>query len=228
MADGSRILLVEDDALLAREIVRALERDNWPIDHVGSLAEAFEAIIQFPYRAVLLDRRLPDGDGIGLIPAAKSRPSPPSIIVLTARDDLADRVEGLDAGADDYLVKPFALEELLARLRAACRRPGQSARPSPIEVARLCFDPATREVLVGTRPIVVPRRELALLELLVRRAGRVVQRGHLESELYGLDVEVSANALEALVSRLRRRLEEEVAGVEIRLVRGVGYMLQPC
>jgi DNA-binding response OmpR family regulator len=228
MADGSRILLVEDDVLLAREIVRALERDNWPIDHVGSLGEAFEAIIQFPYRAVLLDRRLPDGDGIGLIPAAKSRPSPPSIIFLTARDDLADRVEGLDAGADDYLVKPFALEELLARLRAACRRPGPGTRPRQMEVARLCYDPTTREVLVGKRPIVVPRRELALLELLVQRAGRVVQRGHLESELYGLDIEVSANALDALVSRLRRRLDDEDAGVEVRLVRGVGYMLRPC
>lgn len=228
MADGSRVLLVEDDHPLAREIVRALERDNWPIDHVGSLGDAFEAVIRFPYRAVLLDRRLPDGDGIGLIPAAKSRPAPPVIIFLTARDDLADRVEGLDAGADDYLVKPFALEELLARLRAACRRPGKPTRPRPIEVARLCFDPATREVLVGKRPIVVPRRELALLELLVQRAGRVVQRGHLESELYGLDVEVSANALDALVSRLRRRLDDEDAGVELRLVRGVGYLLQPC
>jgi two-component system OmpR family response regulator len=92
----------------------------------------------------------------------------------------------------------------------------------------LCFDPATREVLVGTRPIAVPRRELALLELLVRRAGRVVQRGHVEAELYGLDVEVTANALDALVSRLRRRLEDEDAGVELRLVRGVGYLLQPC
>lgn len=228
MSDGSRVLLVEDDRLLAREIVRALERDNWPIDHVGSLAEAFEAIIQFPYRAVLLDRRLPDGDGIGLIPAAKSRPAPPVIIFLTARDDLTDRVEGLDAGADDYLVKPFALEELLARLRAACRRPGKATRPPLIEVASLCFDPATREVLVGKRPIAVPRRELALLELLVQRAGRVVQRVYLESELYGFDVEVSANALDALVSRLRRRLEDEDAGVELRLVRGVGYLLQPC
>jgi DNA-binding response OmpR family regulator len=228
MIDGSRILLVEDDDLLAREIVRALERDNWPIDHVGSLGEAFEAIIQFPYRAILLDRRLPDGDGIGLIPAAKSRASPPSIIFLTARDDLAARVEGLDAGADDYLVKPFAPEELLARLRAACRRPGPTSKPAPIEVGRLSYDPGSREVLVGGRPIVVPRRELALLELLVDRASRVVQRGHLESELYGLNVEVTTNALDALVSRLRRRLEEEDAGVELRLVRGVGYILQAC
>jgi DNA-binding response OmpR family regulator len=228
MADGSRILLVEDDPALAREIVRALEREHWPIDHVASLGEAFEAVIQFPYRAILLDRRLPDGDGIGLIPAAKSRASPPSIIFLTARDDITDRVEGLDAGADDYLVKPFALQELLARLRAACRRPEQAMRPAPIEVARLSYDPGTREFRAGGRAMAVPRRELALLELLVRRAGRVVQRGHLESELYGLDVEVSPNAMEALVSRLRRRLEEEDAGVELRTVRGVGYMLQPC
>lgn len=228
MPDGSRILLVEDDPALAGEIVRALERNQWPVDHVASLGEAFEAVIQFPYRAILLDRRLPDGDGIGLIPAAKSRASPPSIIFLTARDELADRVEGLDAGADDYLVKPFALEELLARLRAAFRRPGPSNRPAPIEVARLSWDPGTREVRAGGRSIALPGRELALLELLVRRAGRVVQRAHLESELYGLDVEVSANALEALVSRLRRRLEDEQCGVELRTVRGVGYMLQPC
>lgn len=228
MTDGSRILLVEDDDLLAREIVHALERDHWLIDHVGSLGEAFEAIIQFPYRVILLDRRLPDGDGIGLIPAVKSRASPPSIIFLTARDDVVDRVEGLDAGADDYLVKPFALQELLARLRAACRRPSQASRPALIEVARLSYDPGTREVRVGHRPIAVPRLELALLELLVRRASRVVQRGHLEMELYGLDQEVSANALDALISRLRRRLQEQDAGVELRLVRGVGYMLRSC
>ena len=228
MIDGSRILLVEDDPALAREIVRALERDHWPIDHVATLGEAFEAVIQLPYRAILLDRRLPDGDGIGLIPAAKSRACPPSIIFLTARDDVVDRVEGLDAGADDYLVKPFALEELLARLRAACRRPGQVSRPLPIEVARLSYDADSREVFAGGRAIAVPGRELALLEMLVRRTGRVVQRGHVESELYGFDVEVSANALDALVSRLRRRLEEEDAGVEIRTVRGVGYMLRPC
>ena len=228
MADGSRILLVEDDPALAREIVSALEREQWLVDHVASLGEAFEAIIQFPYRVILLDRRLPDGDGIGLIPAAKSRASPPSVIFLTARDDLADRVQGLDAGADDYLIKPFALEELLARLRATCRRSEPASRPAPIEVSRLAYDAHTREVRARGRPIVLPRRELALLELLVGRAGRVVQRTHLEAELYGLDVEVSNNALDALVSRLRRRLEEEDAGVELRTVRGVGYMLQPC
>jgi DNA-binding response OmpR family regulator len=228
MAEGVRILLVEDDPALAREIVRALDREHWPLDHVSSLADAFEAVIQYPYRVVLLDRALPDGDGIALVSAAKSRPSRPSIIFLTARDDIADRIEGLDAGADDYLVKPFALEELLARIRAACRRPLAGNRPDPIEVGCLSFDPATREVRIANRPLALPRRELALLELLVRRSGRVVQRTHLDAELYGFEAEVSANALEALVSRLRRRLEDAEAGLQLRTIRGVGYMLQPC
>ena len=228
MTEGLRILLVEDDPALAREIVRALEREHWPLDHVSSLADAFEAVIRFPYRAVLLDRTLPDGDGIGLIPAVRSRPAPPSVIFLTARDEIADRIEGLDAGADDYLVKPFALEELLARLRAACRRSAAGTPPEAIEVGALRFDPASREVRVGGKPLALPRRELALLELLVRRAGRVVQRSHLDSELYGFDADVSANALETLVSRLRRRLEESGAGLQLRTIRGVGYMLQPC
>ena len=228
MSEGLRILLVEDEPALAREIVRALEREGWPLDHVASLADAFEAVIQFPYRVVLLDRTLPDGDGIALIPAAKLRPSRPSIIFLTARDAVADRIEGLDAGADDYLVKPFALEELLARVRVACRRPIAGNPPEPISVARLSFDPATREVRIGERPLALSRRELALLELLVRRSGRVVQRTHLESELYGFDAEVSTNALETLVSRLRRRLEDSEAGLHLRTIRGVGYMLEPC
>lgn len=228
MIDGTRFLLVEDDPALAREIIRALEREHWALDHVSCLADGFEAVIQYPYRLILLDRRLPDGDGIALVPAAKSRPSQPSIIFLTARDEISDRIEGLDSGADDYLVKPFALEELLARVRAATRRPAAGAHPEPLEVGRLSYDPSTREARVGGRSLGLPRRELALLDLLVRRAGRVVQRAHLESELYGFDSEVSGNALETQVSRLRRRLEEADAGVRLRTIRGVGYMLQPC
>jgi DNA-binding response OmpR family regulator len=198
------------------------------LDHVSSLADAFEAVLQHSYRVILLDRRLPDGDGIALAAVARSRPAPPSIIFLTARDEIADRIEGLDAGADDYLVKPFALGELLARLRAAYRRPSAGSPPEPLEVGRLSFDATNREARVAGRPLALGRRELALLELLVRRAGRVVQRAHLDGALYGMDVEVSGNALETQVSRLRRRLEEADAGVELRAIRGVGYMLQPC
>jgi DNA-binding response OmpR family regulator len=226
--EGSRILLVEDNPALAREISRALGREHWTLDHVSSLADAFEAVILHPYRLILLDRRLPDGDGIALVAAAKSRPSPPSIIFLTARDEVADRIEGLDAGADDYLVKPFALDELLARVRAANRRPAAGAPPAPLEIGRLAFDSASREARVSGRPLSLSRRELALLELLVRRAGRVVQRAHLESEMYGFDAEVSGNALETQVSRLRRRLMDSDAGLELRTVRGVGYILSPC
>ena len=226
--EGTRILLVEDDPALAREIIRALEREQWSLDHVASLGQAFEAVIQYPYRCILLDRRLPDGDGLALVAAAKSRPTPPAIIFLTARDEVADRIEGLDAGADDYLVKPFALQELLARLRAATRRPPAGSPAEPVEVGRLSFDTNSKEARVAGRPLTLARRELALLELLVRRAGRVVQRAHLDSALYGMDAEVSGNALETQVSRLRRRLEEAGAGVELRTIRGVGSMLQPC
>ena len=141
----------------------------------------------------------------------------------------ADAVSAMiDAGDDDYLVKPFALGELLARLRAACRRPGGTPGAPPIEVGRLAFDPASRDVRAGGVPLAVPRRELALLELLLRRAGRVVQREHLEGALYGFAADVTANALETQVSRLRRRLQDAGADVEIRTVRGVGYLLQPC
>ena len=227
MTDSARILLVEDDPALAREIVRALTRDGREVDHVALLADAFEAVIQHRYRLVLLDRRLPDGEGLSLVAVARSRPSPPSIIVLTARDEVADRIEGLDAGADDYLVKPFALAELTARVRAAFRRP-TAAHAEPVEIGRLTFDLASSEALVAGRPLNLRRRELALLALLARRAGRVVQRDYLDRELYGFDAPVTPNALEIQVSRLRRTLVDAGAGVEIVTVRGVGYMLQPC
>lgn len=228
MVGGTRILLVEDDSALARALLRALEREQWSLDHVSTLADAFEAVLQHAYHIVLLDRRLPDGDGIGLVAVAKSRPCPPSIIFLTARDEVADRIEGLDAGADDYLVKPFALDELLARLRAAHRRPRASTPAESLEVGRLSFDPNSREVRMAGRTVTLPRRELALLELLVCRAGRVVRRDHLETGLYGFEADISGNALETQVSRLRRRLEVEDAGAELRTIRGVGYMLRPC
>ncbi|MES2814753.1 MAG: response regulator transcription factor, partial [Pseudomonadota bacterium] len=163
MTDGSRILLVEDDPALARALVLALEQDRWPVDHVSKLADAFEAILQRSYRVILLDRGLPDGDGVTLVAAARSRTPRPSILFVTARDDVSDRIEGLDAGADDYLVKPFSVAELHARVRAACRRPVDPGDRTIIEAGRLSFDPVSREVRISGRPLALPRRELALL-----------------------------------------------------------------
>lgn len=228
MSENARILLVEDDRVLGPELAKRLEREKWVVDLLTNLGDAFEAVLQGSYRAIILDRRLPDGDGTSLLPAIRSQRAPPPVIILTARDEVADRIEGLDAGADDYLVKPFAFAELLARLRAHCRRaPGSTTSGPRVQVGNLRFDPANREASVGDASMGLPRRELALLELLVRRAGRVVMRSQIDAELYGIDEDVSSTAMETHVSRLRRRLQDAGAGVEVRTVRGLGYLLQP-
>jgi DNA-binding response OmpR family regulator len=218
-----RILLVEDEAELAAALRAALVRRGFVVDWVTRLDEARDAVRDPGLRAVLLDRRLPDGDGLDLLPAMRALPDPPPVIVLTARGQTVERVEGLDAGADDYLAKPFELDELLARLRVAMRRrPG--AAPEPLLLGALRFDPQHREVRVAEAPLHLPRRELALLELLLRRAGRVVLREAIEAALFGFDDAPTSNTLDSHVSRLRRRLAEGGAGVAIHPIRGVGYM----
>jgi len=221
-----RVLLVEDEPSLAASLARRLEAEGFVVDRFGSLAEGIEAVIGAAYRLVLLDRRLPDGDGLALLPVIRTRAAPPPVIVLTALDDVPDRVAGLDAGADDYLVKPFAVDELLARIRVLLRREGTGAPPPSVRIGRLDYDLAQREARVGNAVLPVPRRELAILDSLARRAGRVVMREALEAQVYGYDDEISSNALEAHVSRLRRRLAEAEAGVVLHAVRGIGYMLK--
>ncbi|ONG45693.1 DNA-binding response regulator [Pseudoroseomonas deserti] len=222
-----RILLVEDEVELAGALRAALDRRGILADWVGSLAEAREALsgplAATGLRAILLDRRLPDGDGLSLLPALRQLPEAPPVIMLTARGQTAERVEGLDAGADDYLVKPFAVEELLARLRVVTRRrldPGAE----PMALGRLQFDPVHREAHVEGSVLALPRRELALLELLLRRAGRVVLREAMESFIFGFDDAPTSNTLDSHVSRLRRRLAEAEAGIAIHALRGLGYM----
>ncbi|WP_068031608.1 response regulator [Rhodoplanes sp. Z2-YC6860] len=220
-----RILLVEDEAEMAGALASALKGYDMVVDHVPTLAEAEEAISADVHAAVLLDRQLPDGDGLTLIPKLRARADGVPVIVLTARSDLADRIAGLDGGADDYLAKPFAVEELLARLRAVLRRPA-GLQPDSMRAGRLAFDFGHREASVDGRALDLPRRELLVLEALLRRMGRTVLRSALEEAVYNFDDEIQSNALDTHVSRLRRKLAEANAGVEIHGIRGVGYLLK--
>jgi len=220
-----RILLVEDEAEMAGALSSALKCYDMVVDHAPTLAEAEEAISADVHAAVLLDRQLPDGDGLTLIPKLRARADGVPIIVLTARGELADRIAGLDGGADDYLAKPFAVEELLARLRAVLRRPA-GLSPDVIRAGRIVFDLGHREASIDGQPFELPRRELLVLETLIRRMGRTVLRAALEEAVYNFDDEIQSNALDTHVSRLRRKLAEADAGVEIHGIRGVGYLLK--
>lgn len=220
-----RILLVEDEPELASVLRAALKRHDMVCDHAASLLEAEDFAAADSYDAILLDRQLPDGDGLTLVPKLRARGNATPVLVLTARSDTADKVDGLDTGADDYLAKPFAFEELLARLRALLRRPA-NVQTQVIKAGDLSFDFGHREVSVRGEPLTLPRRELLVLEALFRRTGRMVQRSSLMEAVFGLDDEIQSNALDTHVSRLRRKLAEADCGVEINGVRGVGYLLR--
>ncbi|PKA43003.1 DNA-binding response regulator [Rhizobium sullae] len=220
-----RILLVEDEVEFAKAMRGALERDRFVVDWVTSISLASEASRSHLHELVLLDRTLPDGDGLSLIPQLRADNPGVPIIVLSARGELTDRVAGLDDGADDYLVKPFDLAEMLARIRAVQRRPSELA-PDEIVVGDLVFDMAFGEARVHGTQLVLQRREVAVLTALIRRRGRVVLRETIEEAVYGFDDAIQSNTLDSHISRLRRKFSEAGAGVEIHTVRGVGYLLR--
>lgn len=220
-----KILLVEDELELADTLRGALERDRFIVDHVDRLDFAREAALSGAYDLVLLDRTLPDGDGLTLVSTLRAAQPGLPVVVLSARDQINDRVEGLDEGADDYLVKPFAFEELLARIRAVRRRPA-SLEIENVHVGKLVFDLTHDEASVGGERLILGRRELRVLATLAKRRGRTVLREALEQAVYGFDDEVQSNALDSHVSRLRRKLMEAGAEVEIHPIRGVGYLLK--
>ncbi len=219
-----RLLVVEDEPEMALALQSALRRHDMIADHADTLASAMEMIPLGSYDAIILDRGLPDGDGLSLIPRIRQYRASIPVIVLTARGRLAERISGLDSGADDYLPKPFAFDELLARLRAVMRRPDH-LRPMAVKLGRLSLDLDHREARVENMRFDLPRRELLVLEALMRRAGRMVPREILMEAVFGMSDEVQSNTLDSHISRLRRKLADADAGVTINGVRGVGYML---
>ena len=220
-----RVLLLEDEPEMASALRDALARNDMILDHAPTIADAEEIAASGVHDVLILDRQLPDGDGLSLVPRLRLKGNTIPVLVLTARGEISDRVEGLDHGADDYLAKPFAFEELLARLRALMRRP--AARQSDIvTVGRLSYDHSSRDARVGDRMLDLTRRELLVLETLLRRLGRIVPRSSLMEAVFSMDDDVLPNALDTQVSRLRRKLADAGSGIIINGVRGVGYLLR--
>ena len=213
-----RILLAEDDPVIADGICRALRRGGCAVDHVADGMEADAALAGQGYDLLILDLGLPRMNGIEVLKRLRARKSAQPVQILTAQDGVDDRVRGLDAGADDYLVKPFSLEELAARLRALGRRQGGRAAPR-LELGPLSLDPATHEVCKAGQPVELSAREFALLHALMENPGVPLSRAQLEERLYGWGAEVASNAVEVHIHALRRKLGAEW----IKNVRGVGY-----
>ncbi|WP_110689658.1 response regulator [Salinicola endophyticus] len=215
-----RVLLVEDDAPVAAGIEAGLALSDFVVDTVTTLDGARGALAAIDYDAAVLDRRLPDGDGLTLLQQWRRAGIAMPVLMLTARDAVASRVEGLQGGADDYLVKPFDLDELTARLQALLRRSAGQVDRS-LRHGHLAMDPVARSVTLDGAPVALVRRELMLLEALMRARGRVLSADQLKDRLYGIDDEIESNALNVHIYQLRRKLGRDV----IETVRGVGYRL---
>nr|WP_199068182.1 response regulator [Chromobacterium sp. ASV5] len=215
-----RILAVEDDAQIGDGLKAGLEQLGFVVDWLRNGKDGLAALSAAPYDAVVLDLGLPGMDGLDILSAWRRGGRDVPVLVLTARDALADRIGGLDAGADDYLVKPFALAEVAARLRALHRRRHGQTTPQ-WRHGRLSFDPVARRATLDDQPLELTARELALLELLLSHKGRVLPRELIEEKLYGWDQELESNAVEVHVHHLRKKL----GSAFIRTQRGVGYTL---
>lgn len=215
-----RLLLVEDDSMIGDSVRQGLRQDGFTVDWVRDGLGAELALHNEVYDLLVLDLGLPKKDGLDVLKTLRHRGNRIPVLILTARDTVADRVKGLDAGADDYLVKPFDLDELAARIRALLRRQSGRAEPA-IQFGDLRLNPATHEVTFQGKPLSLSAREFSLLEVFLDRPGMVLSREQLEEKLYGWGEEVQSNAVEVYIHALRRKLGQEF----IKNVRGVGYMV---
>jgi DNA-binding response OmpR family regulator len=219
-----RLLIIEDEHRLAGLIKAQLGAAGFAVDLVCTVADGTAALELINYDAAVLDLGLPDGDGMSLLCAARQMGREIPILILTARDAVEARVAGLNAGADDYLTKPFAMAELIARLQALLRRPG-GVLGITLEAGNLRLDTVGRELGIDGAPVRLSRQELAILEQMMRRLGRVVPKAVLEEKLYGIDEEPDSNTIPVHVHHLRRHLQDARASHAIHTVRGVGYIL---
>ncbi|MGH8840218.1 MAG: response regulator transcription factor [Jiangellaceae bacterium] len=219
-----RVLVVDDDPAVRESLRRSLVFNGYQVELAADGEQALRAVADSRPDAVVLDVMMPRLDGLATCRALRAAGDDVPVLMLTARDEVADRVAGLDAGADDYLPKPFALEELLARLRALLRRIGAGDSGPVLRLADLTLDPASREVTRGERPIRLTRTEFALLELLLHNQRMVLPRERILEEVWGYDFPTTANSLEVYVGYLRRKTEAEGEPRLIHTVRGVGYV----
>ncbi|KMQ72862.1 response regulator [Marinobacter subterrani] len=217
-----RLLIVEDDPLIADSLIKGLTPLGNTVEVFSNLREARSAMAVGHFDLLVLDLGLPDGSGLSLLSELRKKGDVTPVMILTARDGVAERVQGLDLGADDYLTKPFSIAELQARVRALLRR-SQRRTDNQLRFGPLCFDPASGEVTLHDERLDLPPRELGLMEGLLLHAGRIVPREQLIDRLFGFG-EVGPNALDLYISRLRKRLSG--TGVRIRTLRGLGYRLE--
>jgi DNA-binding response OmpR family regulator len=215
-----RVLLIEDDTMIAQGLQTALRQDGYVVDWIRDGRSADEALRTSKFDVVLLDLGLPGRDGLEVLRGLRARADATPVIILTARDEVRDRIAGLDAGADDYLVKPFDLDELAARMRSVLRRAAGRGDPC-IEHRGIRLNPITHSVERDGVPVQLSAHEYAVLEALLQRPGAVLSRAQLEDRLYGYDAQVESNAVEVYIHGLRRKLGSD----SIRTLRGVGYFV---
>ena len=219
-----RLLVIEDEDRLSGILRSKLSDAGFAVDIAGSAADAEAALELINYDAAVLDLGLPDGDGLTVLASVRRLGKTLPILILTARDAVEDRVGGLNAGADDYLTKPFAMTELIARIKALLRRPG-GVLGITLDAGNVRLDTVGRELTVAETPVNLSRRELAILEQMMRRFGRIVPKAVLEEKLYGIDEEPDSNPIPVHVHHLRRQLQAANASLAIHTIRGVGYIL---